>query len=414
VGHIQDRWYKKVIDPVTKKPVRVKTKVHGQGMRYKVRYLDPDGQERSKTFPDKAKKQAEDFLVGVESDKREGRYVNPGAGRVTFKEFAEKWLAAQTFDWTTRERVESRIRTHFLPYFGKKSVGAIRPSDVLGWLRWLQARGVAPNSRALYFNHLVPIFNLAIDDKRITNNPALAKSVQRPREQRAEVVPWPRERAAAVRRALPDRYKPAVSVPAGIGLRQGEVFGFSLDDVDRTRNMVNVVRQVRIVNNALVFSLPKRGKTREVPIGAGLLAELDDYAQTFPVMPVTLPWEHPDGKQVTVNLLMVTDEGTACRRQTFNMMVWQPALKKAGIEKPTRADGMHALRHLYASVLLDAGESIKALSGYLGHTDPGFTLKVYTHLLPSSYDRTRKAVDGLFTAEEENEQGRHQDSDDDH
>jgi hypothetical protein len=29
---------------------------------------------------------------------------------------------------------------------------------------------------------------------------------------------------------------------------------------------------------------------------------------------------------------------------------------------------MHALRHFYASVLLDAGESIKALSEYLGHS----------------------------------------------
>ncbi|MGW4131965.1 hypothetical protein [Amycolatopsis japonica] len=57
---------------------------------------------------------------------------------------------------------------------------------------------------------------------------------------------------------------------------------------------------------------------------------------------------------------------------------------------------MHALRHLYASVLLDAGESIKALSQYLGHTDPGFALRVYTHLLPSSHARTRKAVDDFF------------------
>jgi integrase len=57
---------------------------------------------------------------------------------------------------------------------------------------------------------------------------------------------------------------------------------------------------------------------------------------------------------------------------------------------------MHALRHLYASVLLDAGESIKALSGYLGHSDPGFTLRVYTHLLPTSHERTRNAVDAFF------------------
>ncbi|MFS8099383.1 tyrosine-type recombinase/integrase [Lentzea alba] len=50
---------------------------------------------------------------------------------------------------------------------------------------------------------------------------------------------------------------------------------------------------------------------------------------------------------------------------------------------------MHALRHFYASVLLDAGESIKALAEWLGHADPAFTMRVYTHLLPSSSDRTR-------------------------
>jgi Phage integrase family len=63
-------------------------------------------------------------------------------------------------------------------------------------------------------------------------------------------------------------------------------------------------------------------------------------------------------------------------------------------------DGMHALRHAYASVLLDAGESIKALSEYLGHSDPGFTLRTYTHLLPSSETRTRKAIDDAFTEAE--------------
>lgn len=54
---------------------------------------------------------------------------------------------------------------------------------------------------------------------------------------------------------------------------------------------------------------------------------------------------------------------------------------------------MHALRHHYASVLLDAGETVVALSSYLGHHDPGFTLRTYTHLMPTSEGRTRKAVD---------------------
>lgn len=53
---------------------------------------------------------------------------------------------------------------------------------------------------------------------------------------------------------------------------------------------------------------------------------------------------------------------------------------------------MHAMRHFYASVLLDAGEIIKALAEYLGHSDPGLTLRVYADLMPSSQERTRKAV----------------------
>ena len=57
---------------------------------------------------------------------------------------------------------------------------------------------------------------------------------------------------------------------------------------------------------------------------------------------------------------------------------------------------MHALRHHYASVLLDAGESIKAVSEYLGHWDAGFTLRTYTHLMPASDERTRKAIDDAF------------------
>lgn len=66
---------------------------------------------------------------------------------------------------------------------------------------------------------------------------------------------------------------------------------------------------------------------------------------------------------------------------------------------PKRADGFHALRHFYASVLLDGGESIKALSEYLGHADPGFTLRTYTHLMPSSAERTRRAVDAVLAPE---------------
>jgi hypothetical protein len=59
----------------------------------------------------------------------------------------------------------------------------------------------------------------------------------------------------------------------------------------------------------------------------------------------------------------------------------------------SRENGMHALRHYYASITLADGVNIKELAEYLGHGDPGFTLRLYTHMLPSSHERARKAVE---------------------
>ena len=54
---------------------------------------------------------------------------------------------------------------------------------------------------------------------------------------------------------------------------------------------------------------------------------------------------------------------------------------------------MHALRHYHASITLADGVNIKGLAEHLVHGDPGFTLRIYTHMLPSSHERARKAVD---------------------
>ena len=85
----------------------------------------------------------------------------------------------------------------------------------------------------------------------------------------------------------------------------------------------------------------------------------------------------------------------ACEAGRLDSGVWKPAIRATGVPD-NRHNGMHVLRHTYASVLLDAGENVKALSAYLGHSDPGFTLRIYTLLLPASKDHTRRAIDHAF------------------
>jgi integrase len=150
--------------------------------------------------------------------------------------------------------------------------------------------------------------------------------------------------------------------------------------------------------NRLVFALPKGRKTRTVPLPSSVAAEVNRHRSLFRSYFVTLPSGTPESLDAErVPLPLTSRERRALNRNYFNSGIWRPAQAETGIPQ-TRDNGMHALRPWYASVLLDAGESIRAVSEYLGHSDPGFALRTYTHLMPSSTERTQIAVDAAFAA----------------
>lgn len=64
--------------------------------------------------------------------------------------------------------------------------------------------------------------------------------------------------------------------------------------------------------------------------------------------------------------------------------------------KASRKDGFHVLRHTYASVLLEAGESIVTLARWLGHSSPTITLDHYAHFMPEAGGKGRAAIDALL------------------
>ncbi|HEY9408555.1 MAG TPA: site-specific integrase [Jiangellaceae bacterium] len=360
--------------------------------RYRVRWRDPDGRQRAKTF--NLKRAAEQHQINVAADLLRGQYVDPDAGKETFESYATRWLAVQTFDLATANSVADRLRLHAHPVLGAKPLRQIKPSTIQAWLRSMEA--LAPNYRKVIFANVSTVFAAAVDDEELRKNPCRAPSVQRPKAEREDVVPWLRETVLGVRDALPKRYRIVVTLAAGLGLRQGEVFGLSPSDVDFLRGKVEVRRQVKLFRgNKQVFGLPKGRKVRTVPLPDSVRDTLAAYLTEYPTRPVTLPWDVPDGKPVTVDLILTNRETKAMNRNYFNPFIWKKALEACGVE-PVRTNGCHALRHFYASTLLDAGESIKALSMYLGHSDPGFTLRTYTHLMPTSDERTRKAVDAML------------------
>lgn len=241
------------------------------------------------------------------------------------------------------------------------------------------------------------VFTAAVDDGLIPKNPCKAPSVRRPKSDPRKLKPWTREQAMAVRDHLPDQFKLVVDLGIGLGLRQGEIFGLSLDDIDLNTGEIEIKRQVKLLgSNRQLFGLPKGRKIRTVPLPDRVLELINDHVTRYPPRSVTLPWDKSDGPERTFDLILYSRESRALNRNYFNPKIWRPALRAAGLEAK-RENGCHALRHFYASTLLDAGESILALSEYLGHADPGFTLRTYTHLMPSSTERTKAAIDAILS-----------------
>ncbi|WOX24303.1 tyrosine-type recombinase/integrase [Streptomyces solicathayae] len=404
-GHIQDRWYRVETTP-DGRAVKVKTDRYGTGMRYRARYIGPDGTEKSKSFPDKQKRLADVWLTNIEADMARGQYIDPKASRTTFREYAERWMAALTTDLSSRAAVEGRLRLHALPHLGGRPIGSFQAEHIRDWSRRLEETVASASYRRLIFDAVSSVLNAAVDDRLLASNPCRARSVKAPRPAPTRVHPWSASQVFGVRANLPERFQAMADVGAGCGLRQGEILGLAVDNIGDL-GWLYVRQQVKKVRGGLVFAPPKRGKLRDIPLDPEVSTALREHMKRFPPVDVTLPWLTPNGPKVTHRLVFTAAAGTALWSNAFNDQTWKPALAGAGIipvpEKghryaAAREHGMHALRHFYASVLLDAGENIKALSLYLGHSDPGFTLRVYTHLMPSSETRTRKAISAMYRA----------------
>jgi integrase len=246
---------------------------------------------------------------------------------------------------------------------------------------------------------LSAILTAAVDDGLLASNPCLAKSARPPRRTGGrKVVPWTRERVLAVADAVTPEMHALVLCGAGEGLRQGELLGLAVDDVDFLRRVIHVRRQVKTIHGERVFALPKGEKTRDVPLAGQVGLALSSHIADYPPVNVTLPWETPDGKPRAARLLFTRD-GRAWAGPEFDRRVWERALRDSGIGFAAgEGDGVHALRHCAASSWLHGGCSIRDVAEFLGHSDPGFTLRVYAHLMPAAPDRMRAAADAALAA----------------
>ncbi|MFD7446019.1 tyrosine-type recombinase/integrase [Streptomyces sp. NPDC059909] len=153
---------------------------------------------------------------------------------------------------------------HIVPHLGQLPLKSITAAELRKYTAKLEATVSSVDYRRGILSELSSVLEAAVDDKRLVRNPMHAKSVRWPKASRERREAWSLVTALGVRDVISPRHRIAVVVGLGCGLRQGEVFGASPEDIDYARGVLHVRRQVQAISGRLYFALPKGGR-RHVP-----------------------------------------------------------------------------------------------------------------------------------------------------
>ena len=336
--------------------------------KYLARWREyPRGPQRSRQFAKKG--DAERFLVDVQHRLMSGTYTPPTAGQVTLEVYAAEWLGRRSWAPATHDRIERELRRHILPALGRMPLVSVRRSHVEEWAKSLP---LAASSARMVYETLSNMLSAAVDDERIPRNPA--KGARLAKAETAPFVPLTAEDVHSIAEHTAEHIRAAVPVTAGTGLRQGEIFGLSVDHVDFLRREARIDRQLWTPPSGRpVLKAPKSANSyRTVALSSLVADSLAAHLGAFGPGEDGLVF-HIDGRPVA-------------RAMASKYM--RQATRAAGLE----GHGWHDLRHHHASVLLSAGVSPALVAERLGH-DVKTLMSTYAHVIRNDDDRVRAIVD---------------------
>ncbi len=281
----------------------------------------------------------------------------------TFEEVARAYMkdvGPQLSIATVRQR-NSHLNAHLLPRFGPTPLMGI---DVRTLQRFIS--DLTKESRKSILN-LLGTMNAILTyakkcDIRVPEIPSKSLIIAGDREG-AEAVYFKRADIQRIIDAAREPYRTIFIVASVTGLRAGELFGLTVDDIDFDRMLIRPRRQADDRTRVLRELKTKKSST-PIPITAQTAAVLQSYLKTG--------W-----RKNPQNLLFSNRDGRPCKRGTVVKFGLRPVLKKLGL--PTHRAGLHAFRHGLGTALADAGVSPAVVQRTLRHTDLKTTLRFYVH-----------------------------------
>jgi len=183
-------------------------------------------------------------------------------------------------------------------------------------------------------------------------------------------------------------YGPIWIVALATGLRRGELLGLRWQDVDVERRTLSVRQTVGLVGTTIVAGQPKtRSGRRTIPVPMDVIEVLREHRRRQNERRLVLGpiWQDHD-------LVFAAANGTPINPNN---------LKRDYTRLVTLADvpciRIHGVRHTHATLALQQGANIKAVSQRLGHARTSITMDIYAHVLPEqAQDVSEKVGSVLF------------------
>jgi len=106
-----------------------------RGARWRVGWRDPEtGRKVYAPGSFDKKSEADRLATKIDHEVDTNTYIDPRGGRTPFGEYAEQWMAGKSWRPQTRDSAESYMRSRVVGKFGGRPIGAIKRTEVQGWV----------------------------------------------------------------------------------------------------------------------------------------------------------------------------------------------------------------------------------------------------------------------------------------
>ena len=368
--------------------VKIREKIKGSGEWWV--FINHQGRRRSKRVgTEKAALKVREYIearlkLGQSIEEEQKKEVPAVVTLDAYFERFKKTLEGSVRE-STRSCYEGRYNNGIRQELGGLSLDKITRERAEEFASSLVSKGLAKDTIRLTLATLRKILNKALRARLITDNPAtrLGEFYRQAPTRHKEIQPLTQDEVLkfleTVRHHSPQHF--ALFLCAiHTGLRSGELAGLQWGDLDENSKFLVVRRG--IVRGKI--NITKSGKIRRVDVSDALMAALLEFRRKRKEALLT------QGKNElpATDWIFENEAGGFLDMKNLKKRHFKKCLEKAGL----RCIRFHDLRHTFASLLIQNGESLTYIKEQLGHSSIKITVDVYGHLVPGA---NRQAVNRL-------------------